>query len=154
VIETVGTVTVGASPQQVLEFVTDLHRYRQADTKIIKVIEAADLSVSDTATARYRGRLRGLISPADSNRVTLARWSRVDFVGSPDSWVRRLVDFHGWFTCEETDAGTVVTHGERFEFHRPARWVIDPYLRAWLARDVPDEMQRLAALLGGAAQPT
>ena len=150
-IETTGTITVAASARAVLEFVSDLHSYREADHKIISVIDAGELGDGDHATVRYRGRLRGLVSPTDSNEVTLTRWSRVDFVGSPDSWVRKLVDFHGWFTCVETADGTVVSHGERFDFHRPARWVIDPYLRAWLARDIADEMTRLATILDHAA---
>ena len=146
-LETQATVTIAASARKVLEFVCDLDCYRQADHKIIKVIDQGMPDDDGHSVVRYRGRLRGLVSPIDSNDVALIRWSRVDFVGSPQSWVRKLVDFHGWFTCAEADNGTVVTHGERFEFHRPARWLIDPYLRNWLARDIDDEMHRLAALL-------
>lgn len=148
-IEAIGTITIAATSREVLEFVTDLERYRQADTKIVRVLQAADLSPSDTGTVRYIGRVRGVVSPPDRNDVTLARWSRADFVASPDCWVRRLVDFHGWFTCEPTDGGTVVTHGERFSFHRPGRWLMEPYLCAWLQRDLNGEMTRLASALAG-----
>lgn len=148
-IATLGTVTVAASPQTVLEFVCDLERYRQADTKIVKVLEQAVLDEDGTGHARYRGRLRGISSPPDRNDVHLIRWSRVDFTGSPGSFVRRLVDFHGWFTCEQTPHGTLVTHGETFSFHAPARWVMDPYLRHWLQDDIASEMVRLGSLLDG-----
>jgi Polyketide cyclase / dehydrase and lipid transport len=150
-LETVGTVTVAAAPQQVLEFVCDLDRYRQADTKIAKVIEAGVLANDGTATCRYKGRLRGITSPADRNDVWLTRWSRVDFTGSTDSVMRRVVDFHGWFTCEETDAGTLVTHGETFSFKGVVRWPMERYLRTWLHDDVAGEMARLAELLGRSA---
>lgn len=77
--------------------------------------------------------------------MTLTRWSRIDFVGSPGSWVRRLVDFHGWVTCEPAEEGTLVTHGEEFKFHRPGRWAMKPWLRTWLRDDLDNELQRLAA---------
>ena len=142
-----GTVIVRATPQEVLEFVCDLDRYRQVDTKIVRVIERCDLTESDRGTAPYRGRLRGIPSPVDSNDVHLTRWSRVDFTGSPASWVRRLVDFHGWFACEPADVGTSVTHSEQFGFHRPGRWLMEPWLRTWLDDDLADELKRLAAAL-------
>lgn len=124
----------------------DLERYRTVDTKIIKVLQTCDLTVADTGTVRYQGRLRGIISPPDGNEVALTRWSRVDFTGS-QTWVRRLVDFHGWFTCTPTDAGTIVTHGEQFGFLRPAKWLMEPFLRTWLAADFDEEMQRLRSAL-------
>jgi hypothetical protein len=125
----------------------DLERYRQADTKITKVVRAAVLDADGVGHAKYKGRLRGIPSPADGNDVRLTRWSRVDFIGSPGSYVRRLVDFHGWFTCEATAEGTVVTHGEKFAFHAPGKWFMEPYLRQWLADDIDQEMLRLGQLL-------
>jgi hypothetical protein len=101
------SIVVRATAREVLELVADLDRYRLVDTKIVAVLKGCDLSTGDTGTTRYRGRLRGIPSPIDSNDVTLTRWSRIDFVGSPGSWVRRLVDFHGWVTCEPTDDGTL-----------------------------------------------
>ena len=148
-IEAIGTITVRATPQTILEFVTDLDRYRLADTKITSILQAANLSSGDRTTARYRGRLRGLPTPADTNDVVLQRWSRVDFKGAPNSWIRYLVDFHGWFECVETTDGTVVTHGERFAFRAPGRWIMEPYLRNWLREEMSREMQRLADCLQG-----
>jgi hypothetical protein len=148
-ISTIGTVTVHAPPREVLELVCDLNRYRLVDTKFIQVAQGCDLSEADTGTIKYRGRLRGIPSPLDTNDVRLTRWSRVDFVGSPGTWVRRLVDFHGWVSCEQTDSGTVVTHGESFSFHRPGRWVMEPWLRTWLQNDIEAEVTRLAAAVDG-----
>jgi hypothetical protein len=146
-ISTIGSVTVQASPREVLELVADLERYRRVDHKIAKVVSGCDLAESDVGSLRYRGRLRGIPSPVDGNDVTLTRWSRIDFVGSPESWVRRLVDFHGWVTCEPTDDGTLVTHGETFDFHRPGKWLMEPWLRTWLRADLDAELQRLAEAL-------
>ena len=142
-IEAIGSATIKATSQDILEFVTDLNRYRFADTKISTVLKFGDLQTSDRTAVRYRGRLRGLPTPADTNEVHLTRWTRVDFIGSSTTWVRRFVDFQGWFTCLPTDDGTVVTHGERFAFRAPGRWVIEPYLRTWLAREMIGEMQRM-----------
>jgi Polyketide cyclase / dehydrase and lipid transport len=149
-LETIGHVTVAASPRDVLEFVCDLDRYRHADTKIVKVIEQAVLGADGIGRAKYKGRLRGIPSPADNNDVRLTRWTRVDFTGSPDSYIRRLVDFHGWFTCELTNDGTLVTHGETFSFRAPGKWFMEPYLRQWLHDDIAAEMLRLGALLDAA----
>jgi Polyketide cyclase / dehydrase and lipid transport len=142
---TTQSIVVRATAREVLELVADLDRYRLVDTKIVAVLKGCDLSTGDTGTTRYRGRLRGIPSPIDSNDVTLTRWSRIDFVGSPGSWVRRLVDFHGWVTCEPTDDGTLVTHGEEFRFYPPGRWVMEPWLRTWLQHDLDHELHRLAA---------
>lgn len=146
-IEAIGSATIKATSQDILEFVTDLNRYRFADTKISTVLKFGDLQTSDRTAVRYRGRLRGLPTPADTNEVHLTRWTRVDFIGSSTSWVRRFVDFQGWFTCLPTDDGTVVTHGERFAFRAPGRWVIEPYLRSWLEIEMIGEMQRMKECL-------
>jgi Polyketide cyclase / dehydrase and lipid transport len=147
VIEVIGRAVVPQSPEEVLRFVCDLERYRFADTKIGKIIRQPVLSADGTGTARYRGRVRPPI-PADTNDVRLRRWTRIDFVGSSGSWRRKVLDFHGWFTCEETDAGTVVEHGEHVDFHRPGSWLIEPFLRKWLAADMDKEMTRPARLVG------
>lgn len=147
-IEVIGRAVVPQSPEEVLRFVCDLERYRLADRKIGKIIRQPVLSADGTGTARSRGRVRGLPTPADTNDVRLQRWTRIDFVGSSGSWMRKILDFHGWFTCEETDAGTVVEHGEHFDFHRPGSWLIEPFLRKWLAADMDKEMTRLARLVG------
>ena len=47
----------------------------------------------------------------------------------------------------ETPHGTRVVHTERFHFFRPWRFVAEPYLRSWLARDIAEEMVRLKQLL-------
>ncbi|WP_438032540.1 hypothetical protein [Sorangium sp. So ce204] len=51
------------------------------------------------------------------------------------------------FDLDETAVGTRIVHTERFRFFAPWRWVMDPFLREWLARDVREEMGRLKTLI-------
>ena len=45
------------------------------------------------------------------------------------------------------EGGTRVYHREALVFRRPFRWVLEPLLRRWLARDTPAEVNRMATLL-------
>ena len=139
------TVTVPQSPIAVFEFVLDLERYKQADHKIGRI--GAVERDGDRGSARFSGRLRGIPGPSGTYPFTLSG-SRLEF-GAPTAGLVRLLlaDFQGSFECEETDDGTVVTHREVFEFRRPWRWLMEPYLRKWLSGDTAQEMVRLAELL-------
>ncbi len=55
--------------------------------------------------------------------------------------------FEGLFTCEETPDGTRVVHRETFFFHPPLGALVERFLRAWIARDVPAEMSRMKKIL-------
>ena len=56
------TTTVRATPDEIIEFVLDLKRYRQADNKIGHV--GAIERHGTTGTTRFAGRLRGLPGPS------------------------------------------------------------------------------------------
>jgi Polyketide cyclase / dehydrase and lipid transport len=138
------TATVGVEPSQVFEFVLDLRRYREADRKIGRV--GAVHRHGDRGTAEFSGRIRGLPGPRGVYPFTLTS-SRLQFgspIGGP---ARRFLDFEGTFDCEETTAGTVVTHREVFKFKRPWRWLAEPLLRRWLEADTASEMIRFKELI-------
>lgn len=138
------TVTVAASPQEILDFVLDLERYRHADHKIGRV--GAITRDGDQGTARFSGRLRGLPGPAGTYPFTLSA-NRLRF-GSPIAGAARwIVDFEGTFDCRPGPQGTIVTHREAFRFKAPWRWLAHPLLRDWLAADTAAEMGRLKTLL-------
>lgn len=131
-------VTVDRSPEEILEWVADLERYRRADTKITRVIHQGPDRV------RYRGHLRGIPTPADENVVTLVPGRSLTFTGAPDRWTRRLLDFEGSFTCQPIAHGTRVVHRESFGFKpAPVRTIAEAWLGRWLQREIADEMERL-----------
>ena len=129
-----GSIVIGRSPRQVLEFVLDLDRYRQADAKITSVSAQPSLG-PDTRVgrARYRGRLRGLPTPSQWQTVSLYPWERLELATEPGQWTARLATFIGGFVCDEIGDGTTrLTHFEQFEFRAPMRWIADPYLGQWM----------------------
>lgn len=81
----------------------DLYRYKLADHKITKVVDRPVLDASGNGVARYRGRLRGMPTPVDTNFVSLQAWEKLTFQGAPGVWTRRLVDFTGTFHCISTN---------------------------------------------------
>lgn len=142
------TVVIDRAPRQILEWVLDIDRYRQADTKIGLVVEHPHLDENGRGRLRYRGRLRGLPTPVDTNEVRLDRWSGLTFTGAPEVWTRRLVGFEGTFRCEPVDGGTRVTHRETFDFH-PAlvRRLAEAFLGRWLPGQVAAEMDRVKEMI-------
>lgn len=136
-----GTVIVHRSPEEVLEWVVDLERYRRADTKITKVIRQSDDRVI------YRGRLRGIPTPADENLVQYERGKSLTFRGAP-RWTRHVLDFEGSFHCHPVDGGTRLVHTEQLGFKPwPVRIAMEAWLRSWLEREIVDEMERIRQLV-------
>lgn len=142
-------VQIERSPEQILRWVLDLDRYKRADRKISKVIDRPVLDASGNGVARYRGRLRGIPTPVDTNLVSLQEWEQLTFRGAPGIWTRRLVDFTGTFECRATgDGSTSLRHTETFHFHpaaveRLAGW----FLGRWLQREIETEVHRLKELI-------
>ncbi len=139
-----------------LELVLDLDRYRQADTKIGRIIRPVVLDEHGHGSTRYWGHLRGLPPAPDTTLVTLTPWRELTFTGAPRQPGRLVVGFQGTFHCAPNDAGCRVTHRYQLTFRRPWRWFYGAGLQDWLQREVSDEMARLAALLdpGRAVTPT
>ena len=133
------TATVAVVPREVVEFVLDLKRYREADRKISRVGRMH--RDGDTGTVQFSGRIKGLPGPSGVYPFTVTA-SRLQF-GSPIRGAARwFLDFEGTFDMHETTDGTVVTHREAFEFKRPWRWLAEPLLRRWLEADTTEEMIR------------
>ena len=142
--------TVAASPTDVLDFVLDLERYRQADHKIGRVGPVK--RDGDRGTAVFSGRIKGMPGPSGTYPFTLTPTS-LRF-GSPiDGPARWFLNFEGSFDCHETGDGTVVVHREVFDFKPPWSWFVEPFLRRWLERDTADEMTRFKELVEGEGEP-
>jgi hypothetical protein len=138
------TTTVAVPARDVIEFVLDLQRYRQADHKIGRV---GDIDRDgDHGSVTFSGRLRGLPGPSGTYPFTVT--DKTLTFGSPIAGPARwFLTFEGTFDCNEGPDGTRVTHREVFNFKRPWSWLAEPLLRGWLQRDIADEMARLKTLV-------
>lgn len=145
-----GSIVIDRSAREVLEFVLDLDRYRQADAKITNVSAQPTLGPENrTGRARYRGRLRGFPTPSQWQTISLQPWERVELATDPGQWTARVATFVGGFVCEEIDDGTTrLTHFEQFKFRAPLGWMIDRYLDRWMQRYLIDsELPQLKRLI-------
>lgn len=135
------SVQIARPPQVILDWISDLDRYRRADRKITSV------RLQEPGRVRYRGRLRGLPTPLDEQTVHLEPGHSLRFRGAP-RWTRRLLDFDGGFTCDSAGGGTIVVHDEQFGFKpAPVRWLAEWWLGAWLQADIEAEVLRLKDLV-------
>jgi len=138
------TAVVNVPPSEVIDFVLDLKRYRQADHKIGRV--GTIKRDGATGSVQFSGRIRGL--PGPSGVYPFAVTPSSLRVGSPVAGAARwFLDFEGTFDCEVTEQGTVVRHRETFMFKRPWSWLAEPLLRHWLEADTAQEMVRLKELV-------
>jgi hypothetical protein len=145
-IERIGEAVIARPPAAIVDFVTHLEQYKLADLKIGRVLE--ERREGGRVFMRHDGTLRGVPGPAVSLEMLIDPALRSVRSRSVASFPTRFVlTFDGGFELTPVDGGTHVVHRERFRFFAPFKWVAEPFLRAWLARDVMEEMVRLKALL-------
>ena len=139
------TTTIRRPAKEILEFVLDLDRYREADHKFHRIhyVERHN----NHGVAKYSGRLRGIPTPSEVQEWRLEPWHRLEFRSRPSLWPGMIARFEGFFECDETTEGTSVRHREAFDFHPPFSWIAVPFLRSWLQKDIEDEVVRLKRLL-------
>ena len=138
-----GRAIIRRLPKDILEFVLDVDRYRQADLKIGRVHYVK--REGNVGEVRHDGRLLGIKAPAAVLAFTLTPYSRLQFHGIKVPWPLR--GFDGFFTCEETPEGTVVVHRECFIFGQISGHLFQMGLGWWLRRDTPAEVLRMKGLL-------
>ena len=144
-IEGIGEALVRRPPEAIIAFVTDLERYKKADWKIGRVLESR--REGNRIFMRHDGTLRGLPGPPVSLEMTIEGSTSVRYRSVstfPSKW---FLTFDGGFELSEVAGGTHVVHTERFRFHAPWRFAAEPFLRTWIAEDVPKEMARLKEIL-------
>ena len=140
-----GEVLIARSAKEILEFVLDLQRYAQADTKIRRVRSVR--RNGNVGEVRHSGHLRGLAGPAVTLSFVLEPYSRLTFTSERRGLGWLVFGFEGTFTCAPEGGHTRVVHRECFTFRRPLRWMIEAYARQWLADDTAAEVQRMKAIL-------
>lgn len=147
------TALVDASPQQILEFVLDLDRYREVDAKIVRVSSVEGPDEAGHGSAKLWGRL-GVLPPApDRQDFVLERWSRITFTGAPRQPARLVFDFTGVVACELDGSSTSVTHSYDFRFKGPFR-LAERFMSGWLQRQIEEEVAGLADHLRGVEETT
>ena len=141
-----GTQLIRRPAKDIFEFVLDLERYKKADLKIGTVHSVK--WQGDHGEIHYDGRFRGFPTPPVRQIITVQRFRRIDVRSKPGTVAHFVSAFHGLFTFEEIGDGlTRVFHREELRFRPPLKWVVEPVLRTWLERDIPQEVLRLKALL-------
>lgn len=133
---------IPASPQQVLEFVLDLDRYSQVDTKVGRVVNPVVVDEHGRGSTKYWGRMRGTPPMPDKNVVALDRWTSLVFTSAPRQPGRLIVNFSGRFDCEPSPAGCRLMHSYEVQFRRPFRWIYEPLLATWLQEELDAEVDR------------
>ncbi|WP_437727660.1 SRPBCC family protein [Sorangium sp. So ce861] len=144
-IEGISEAVIQRPPEVIIDFVTDLHRYKLADRKIGRVLGMR--REGDRIWMRHDGKLRSLPGPPVTLEMTILGRHAVRYRSLRSFPACLFLTFEGGFDLDETAVGTRVVHTERFRFFAPWRWVMDPFLREWLARDVREEMGRLKTLI-------
>lgn len=130
-------------PKDILEFVLDVDQYRRADLKIGRVHYVH--RDGNDGEVRHGGRFLGLPAPPAVLTFTLRPYTRLDFRGVAMPWPLR--GFNGFFTCQESPEGTIVTHRECFVFGRVSGRLFKLMLGRWLKRDTAAEVGRMKSLL-------
>ena len=147
-----GTQVIRRAPEAIVAFILDLEQYRQADTKITRVHWVR--RQGDGAEVCYSGRFRGVPTPPVRQTVAIEPYRRIDVRSKPGTLAHLVSPFHGSFTLEDLGDGTTrVVHREQLDVVAPLRWLIEPFLRDWLAADTAAEMVRMKQLLESDGDP-
>lgn len=139
------TVNVGASPQDVLEFVLELDQYRRVDSKIKRVRSVEGPDDEGRGSARIWGKVKGLPPAPDRQDFVLEPWTKLTFTGAPRQPARLVFDFTGTIACHRHQDGTTdVTHSYEFKFKGPF-CLAERHLGDLLQGQVETEMQGLVS---------
>ena len=140
-------INVGASPQDVLEFVLDLDQYRQVDPKIQRVRSVEEPDDEGRGSVRIWGKVKGFPPAPDRQDFVLERWTKLTFTGAPRQPARLVFDFTGTIACQERQDGTTgVTHSYEFRFKGLFSFA-ERYLSHWLQDQIAEELEALATRL-------
>jgi hypothetical protein len=144
---------IRTSADDFLEFVMDVERYAEIDEKIRPVRWSR--RDGDLTEFAFRPSALGLKWPTWVPQMRRTPGERVDIVLAPaphNRFARVITHYEASFECVPVDGGVEVTRSERFEVHRPFKWVLEPALRRTMPALVREEL-RLAKAKLESAQP-
>jgi hypothetical protein len=130
----------------VIDFVLDIEQYRRVDHKIGRVVRTEMIDGDHVVT--FMTALRGLPAKA-RQRMHVVGTARIEVSPMP-SWQDKLVSFRGLFELTPVEGGTEVRHAYHFDFRPPMKWIVEPYIRGWLARGIETEVSDIKLVLEGA----
>ncbi|MGH3548699.1 MAG: SRPBCC family protein [Pseudonocardiaceae bacterium] len=131
-------IVVHRPSKEILDFVMDLREYRKVDEKLGKIHSIKDAEDGEGVLLHFSPKVLGLPGPSTTQRV-VRKGNRIDISGVP-AWTDALMTFTGFFSCEETEDGTLVTRALNFDFRKPFAWLFDPLFTRWLDKAVPEEL--------------
>lgn len=139
--------TIACSPDELLEFVMDVRRYAEVDSKI-RPIRWVRRTENQTVFG-CRSRVAGLPGPISVCRMRLTPASRIDIdlAPAPANRLNRLiVEFDASFVCTPADGGTRLVRTLNFRFRPWLRWV-EPLIRRRVEAEVEEEVRLAKAHL-------
>jgi len=136
--------TIRSTPEEVLAFVLDVHRYTEIDDKIGPIDWVRQ--DGDVTEFRFRSRLPGLplAAPKVVSRMRLTPGEHIDIVLAPpprNRFNHKVSTFSASFVCERVDGGTRLARTISLGFHPAIRWLVEPILRRTLPPDVEREAE-------------
>lgn len=144
-------IAIRTTPEEMLEFILDVERYKAVDSKIGTIHWVRRSPDGREVTFRFTPRL-GPLPPVvrSTQRVTRVGDDGVSITAVP-SPIDRLARFHGSMNVIQADGGVLVRRRLEFWLVRPLRGVLGPVLRRFLSRDVPAELAAVRSVLEGDA---
>ena len=150
-INATATIEIARSPQDILEFVLDLEKYRLVDTKITRVADVVGPDEDGVGYAQIWGKMKGLPPAPDKQAFKLERWKRLTFTGAKPMPGRMIFDFIGTFdtkplTAKAGKTQTRLTHAYEFTFKGPFK-LLEKRLGPWLQTELDAEVALLKKTL-------
>jgi hypothetical protein len=125
---------------RVLEFVMDVERYRNVDTKIGKIHWVERSPDGSQVTFRFTPRLGPVPALMRSTQHVTRHGDQALTIRPAPSWTDRLARFQGTVECHPHTDGVRVQRRLEFWLTPLLRPLLGPPLRRWLATDVPAEL--------------
>lgn len=148
------TETISCTPEELLDFVMDVERYAQVDSKIRPVRWSR--REGGLTEFCFRPKLAGLPAPPAVAQMRLTPGERVDIVlaPSPANRLTRLAsDFDASFVCTPVEGGTRLVRTLNFRFRPLLRWLAEPLLRRRMAAEVSEEVRLAKQYLQQGSRP-
>lgn len=134
--------TIDCTPGRLLEFVMDIERYAEVDSKINPVTWSR--REGNLLEFECKPKVAGVPQPKVIQQARLAPGKRIDISLSPlprNRLQHAMTHFEASFECAEVAGGTHVTRTLTFRFSPTFRWLLEPLLRRRLPGEVREEVR-------------
>jgi polyketide cyclase/dehydrase/lipid transport protein len=144
--------TIACSPEEYLDFVMDVERYRQVDDKLGRILWTR--RQGDVLQFKFLPKLPGFRLPpvGTVSSMRLVPGARIDVELAPlphNALSRGMSTFRASFSCAPVDGGVRVRRTISFDFNPLVRWIFEPVLRRTLPTSVERELRLSKTALEG-----